>query len=69
MGSYCWIWNVAVPPGLTNSSAPEDEGEDWEPKTDAQFVAIVAVSAIVLTAAVVPCLIWSLLGVKGNFYI
>lgn len=67
MGFYYWILNVAVPPSLRNSTEPEDE--DGKLKTDAQILAIIAVSAIVLMAAVLPCLIWSLFGVKGKFYI
>lgn len=65
MGFYDCILNVADPNGPGNDSTPEDEYR--EPNIDAQIVAIVVVSAVVFMAAVLPCLIWSLFGVKGNF--
>lgn len=45
-------------------------GETWETGSGtAQIAAIAVVSTLVLMAAILPFLIWSLLGGKGKFHI
>lgn len=64
------ILNVTVPPGQGNNSKTEDMGEKWETEIGAaQIAAIAVISTLVLIAAILPFLIWSLLGGKGKFHI
>ncbi|TNM87813.1 hypothetical protein fugu_006034 [Takifugu bimaculatus] len=57
--------NCIVPPGQGNNSETEDMGEKWETGSGtAQIAAIAVVSTLVLMAAILPFLIWSLLGGK-----
>lgn len=66
MGFYDCILNFSVASSPENNT--DSKNKSWKPQMDALIVTIVAVPAIVIMAAVIPCLIWRLFGVKGNFY-
>lgn len=61
------ILNVTVPSGQGNDSKTEDMEEKGKPLSGAgQIAAIAVISTLVLMAAILPFLIWSLLGGKGK---
>lgn len=64
------VSNVTVPHGQGNNSKTAGMGEKLETEGGtAQIAAIAAISTLVLMAAILPFLIWSLSGRKGKFHI